>query len=88
MKTRTPEEIQASNLYHSYTRGWRDGAGWRAMRREFELHQDATLVAAYQEGYEEGKKAADESHNAASKKYKYQPDILRRNNWPIRVIRE
>jgi hypothetical protein len=88
MKTRTQEEIQAANLYHSYTRGWRDGAGWKAMRREFEVHPDETLIAAYREGYEAGSKASGAAHEEAGKKYSYQPDILRRNKWPIQGIRE
>ena len=58
-------------------RGWRDGAGMRAIRKEFETHPDVALKSAYQEGYSDGRDSASSASKFASSKYSYILNILR-----------
>ena len=73
----SPKSIQSANLFHSYMRGWRDGAGMKAIRKEFETHPDVSLKSAYEEGYSDGRDASSSASEYASRKYSYIPSILR-----------
>lgn len=72
---RTPEQIGASNKYHTWCRGWRDGAGMRPMREDHATHP--TLGATYNEAYASGRKAAQDMAAAAAARFGYTPSILR-----------
>lgn len=69
--------INSANLFHSYMRGWRDGAGMKAIRKEFETHSDVSIKSAYQDGYSDGRDSASSASEFASRKYSYIPSILR-----------
>lgn len=61
--------------FAAYLRGWSDGASAHAMRSEFTNH--ATLVAPYNEGCTDGRKARNMAHVAASEKYGVRVSVLR-----------
>ena len=73
--SRTPEQIEASNKFYTWTRGWRDGAGMRAIRPDHEAHP--TLGATYSEAYASGQQAARDASAAASIRFGFTPLILR-----------
>jgi hypothetical protein len=62
----TPEE-----LFQLYMRGWRDGAGGHAMRKD---HDD---ILEYEHGYSDGRIAWGVAAARACKKLKYEPSVLR-----------
>lgn len=70
----TKKEIEAGNRYHSYVRGWKDGAQPRVKNPAFEGHP---LERFYNQGYEDGRKAAGRAMLFAEKTFKYKPSILR-----------
>jgi hypothetical protein len=72
---RSAEEIDASNKYQSYVRGWTDGASVKAMRKEFKEHP--TLGSVYCDGYAAGYAARGQMTAAASKLFGHEPSILR-----------
>jgi hypothetical protein len=55
-----------------YMRGWRDGAGQRAMREEVHL-----TCPEYDTGYADGYEARQRASQRAAKRLKYKPSILR-----------
>ena len=65
----------SSNRYHSYIRGWKDGACSLAKRRKFVEH--ATLAADYRQGYADGNAARSMASRAATEFTGYAPTILR-----------
>lgn len=75
---RSPESIEAANLYHSYLKGWRDGAAFRTINPQFRDHENAKIRAAYEKGYSEGRVALNEAGRVASQSYGHVPSILRR----------
>lgn len=74
---KTPEEIAAANQWHSYMRGWKHGAGVKAMDPTFTGHSDVALRAAYEKGYTEARAAYNAAGARASELYGYEPSILR-----------
>jgi hypothetical protein len=64
-----PREWRPQEKYMLYARGFRDGAGVRAMQHEGH--------PSYDEGYAAGRKAANKAIDAYCKKIGYKPDILR-----------
>jgi hypothetical protein len=74
-RNRTKEDIDASNKYHTWCRGWRDGAGMRAMRPDHLAHP--TLGATYDEAYAHGQQAARDMAAVAATRFGYTPSILR-----------
>jgi hypothetical protein len=74
-RSRTPEEIDAANKYHTWCRGWRDGAGTRAMRPDHVAHP--TLGTTYNEAYAAGQEAARVMAVDASNRFGYTPSVLR-----------
>lgn len=75
LKNRSREEIDAANKYHTWCRGWRDGAGMRAMREDHLVHP--TLGTTYSEAYAAGQAAARVMAEQASARFGYTPSILR-----------
>lgn len=68
----------AGNMYHSYMRGWRDGAVCTAMRKEFtERAETDCLRMMYELGYSNGRNARADASEEASKVIGYTPSILR-----------
>jgi hypothetical protein len=71
-------ERLAAELYHSEFRGWRDGAGIRAMDPKFTEHPTRPdLKAAYELGYRRGTEDRREMSKTIASKYSYEPTILR-----------
>jgi hypothetical protein len=72
---RSEEEIDAANKYHTWCRGWRDGAGMRPMRENHSTHP--TLGATYDEAYACGQQEARDMAAIASARFNYTPSVLR-----------
>lgn len=72
---KTQEEIDAANKFHTWVRGYRDGFGCLAKRKEHVEHP--TLGDTYREAYDAGFVAGDEMRVAAAKRFGYEPSILR-----------
>lgn len=70
-------QIEAANLYHSYMRGWRDGATASAKRPEFETHADAEIREAYADGLNFGYASREVAVSRARIAYGHVPSILR-----------
>lgn len=66
--------VERANRYHAYMEGWRDGAGIRAMRSEFDGHR---LRVDYEDGYAAGAKARSVARDEASARYHHEPSIMR-----------
>ena|ERR1700689_4199290 len=62
-------------LFHSYMRGWRAGAGRKPKDPRYKGHP--TLEGIYEEGYLAGVNAAAYEEHAAAKRLNYSPSILR-----------
>lgn len=73
--TRTREQIDAANKYHTWIRGWRDGATGRAKRPDHANHP--TLGTTYNEAYMAGIHAAGAMSTEAAKRFGHVPSILR-----------
>jgi hypothetical protein len=61
--------------FMAFIKGWSDGAGIKAIRKEFENHP--TLRDDYICGYSEGRKARAAAHLAASERYGERIGIVR-----------
>lgn len=72
--SRTPEQIEAANRFHSYMRGWQDGAAMRSKREEFRAHR---LEEIYERGYGDGVAAFGMASASAGAAYEHRPSILR-----------
>lgn len=66
-----------ANQYRSYTQGWIDGAGVRAMKPQFTTHTDEKIKEEYVRGYTDGRDARAEATMRASERIGYEPSILR-----------
>jgi hypothetical protein len=65
-------------IYWSYRRGWRDGAGTRPLDEKFTKHKTREdLKAEYELGYTDGKAALDAAMGAACERIGHEPEILR-----------
>ncbi len=73
----TPEQVVAANRYHSYVRGWKDGAKHAIRRTAFTEHENTELRDAYVLGYQDGGVAVAKASEHAQDKYGYVPSILR-----------
>jgi hypothetical protein len=67
----------AGNQYLSYQKGWAAGAAVRAMDPAFLTHTDEKIVAAYNQGYSDGRLARSKALQDAADHYKYKVSILR-----------
>lgn len=67
----------ARSSWMTYMKGWRDGAGAKALDPKFTAHQDAHIVEAYTVGYKDGYKARGEASAIAAERYGYQPMVIR-----------
>ena len=74
-QSKTKENIDAANKYHTWIRGWRDGAGMRPMRPDHSTHP--TLGTTYNEAYAAGQQAARDIATTAATRFGYTPSILR-----------
>ncbi len=74
-RSRTKDDIDAANKYHTWCRGWRDGAGMRPMRPDHSAHP--TLGTTYDEAYAGGQQAARDMAAVAAARFGYTPSILR-----------
>jgi hypothetical protein len=63
--------------FHAYITGWYCGAGVKVIDRRFTEHERVDFRRLYNDGYEDGCKARVKAQNAACKKFKYTPNILR-----------
>lgn len=72
---RTPEQIDAANRYHTWVRGYRDGFGSLAKRKDHEQHP--TLGDVYREAYEAGHVAGNQMRTEAAARFGHEPSILR-----------
>jgi hypothetical protein len=67
----------AANLYHSYRRGWLDGAASRRKDPKFLHHPMPSLFLAYDKGYDDAGIAKDKALRGAMAAYGHEPSILR-----------
>jgi hypothetical protein len=72
---RTKEEIDAANRYHTWCRGWSDGASGRTPRADHKTHPE--LGTVYSDAYSAGFKARNEMREEATKRFGHTPSILR-----------
>lgn len=65
--------------FHSWHRGWKDGATSRVKNPDFQLPKqtEVAMVAEYEEGYEAGHKLANECRAVKMKAVGYTPNPLR-----------
>lgn len=66
---------EAREKYMTWMRGWWAGAGRRAIDQEISGHP--TLGALYNEAYSAGQKAGKAESEEASKRFGYEPLIVR-----------
>lgn len=71
------EQRERHERYMSYMRGWFDGAGRHAIRKELEDHPRDDLVSEYHRGYTEGQEAGRRASAKAARRLRYKPTILR-----------
>lgn len=71
--------LEQREAYMSYQRGWVDGAGHKADRREFTSHPKPHIRNAYTDGYREGFTARGRAMTSYARKHGYSPSILRDN---------
>lgn len=68
-------EPTAFEKYLAYMNGWRDAAGRRGLRRDFETHP--TLGEYYKAGVESGRESEKTAGAEAAEIYGYVPQIMR-----------
>ena len=71
------KSIDAANRYHSFMRGWNDGAKFSALNPAFMIHADLEIVAAYTAGYADGRLARHGASTVAQARYSHVPSVLR-----------
>lgn len=77
-KAAAAERRRKFELYHSFARGWSDGAGGKSTRREYEERTTrADLRETYERGYGEGQRARREANASFAAEVGYRPTILR-----------
>lgn len=69
---KTPEEVEASNLFASYQRGWRTSAKGRRPDVLFTEHRNPELAKAYQKGFDDQQVIAHAAFEKAAKDYGYE----------------
>lgn len=74
MSIPSAEQVEASNKFHSYTRGWKDGAAAKMKRPEFSGHR---LQGIYDRGYYAGEVARQGAVLWAQVAFGFTPSILR-----------
>lgn len=72
---RSPEEIDAANKYHTWVRGYRDGFGSLAKRKDHIDHPK--FGAVYLEAYDAGHDAGNKMREEAATRFGYVPSVLR-----------
>lgn len=78
MSVPTPDQMLASELFHSYERGWRDAANGVPSRREFTEHKTRPDIAsAYRRGHADGDHARATALQGAMAATSYVPTVLR-----------
>jgi len=68
-------EPTSFELFHSYMRGWRAGAGRKPKDSRYKGHP--TLQDIYEKGFIAGINSAVQEEQAAAKRLNYSPSILR-----------
>lgn len=74
---KTKEEIDAANQFHSFMRGWKDGAGTRAMDTKCTEHDNPLIRAAYSAGYKRAREDLNLVAQSAAEAYGYTISYLR-----------
>lgn len=80
---KTPEEASKWELHITYSRGVRDGAGSRVMRKAYMDHQREDLRATYTRGYVLGQKLVYAAIMAHAAEIGYVPNVLRAMGAPL-----
>jgi hypothetical protein len=71
------EDPRPGTLFHSYRKGWICGARFGALDPKFTEHEDATIKAEYERGWEDGRIANRDAMQAASERMGYKPSVIR-----------
>lgn len=74
---KTVEEMNAANRWQAYMKGWKAGAGVKAMDPMIEQHPDNDLRKAYSLGYADGRIAHNNAGTRATELFGYTPSVLR-----------
>lgn len=74
---KSQDEIDASNQYASFMKGWVDGARVTATHTLFTEHTSQLIRDAYNAGYTAGRAARNKAAEDASRTYGYTPSVLR-----------
>ena len=74
---KTQSQIDASNQYEAYQRGWTAGASVRAMDPAAEHHANFLIRDAYHQGYTDGRHARNQALHNAALKYRHERSVLR-----------
>lgn len=74
---KTQQEIDAANQFHSFMKGWRAGAGSKAMDPKFTEHDNKLIVDAYNAGYKRGRVDMNIAAQSAAEAYGYTISYLR-----------
>lgn len=73
----TENNTDAGNQWQAYVRGWRCGAKGGVPDDRLLRSASRKVALAYQDGYNEGRRAANVAAHAASLRYGYAPSPLR-----------
>lgn len=76
-KKKTQKDIDAGNQWQAYRMGWTKGSNVSAMDPKLTEHDNPLIVAAYNLGYTDGRRARNEALTAAETRYGYKQEILR-----------
>lgn len=74
MTVPTKEQVEAANNFHSYRKGWTDGASGKVMDANFNA---SPYVKIYLKGYNEGYLVRKKALGKAESKYGHIPSIMR-----------
>lgn len=77
MSTPTPPQVTAANMWQTYMKAWRHGAGAKPLDPVFTHHDNSAIVHAYLDGYKAGREAAGAAAQLAGERFGYVPTILR-----------
>ena len=69
--------VDAGNQFHSFMKGWKDGASSRAMDPKATEHENPLIRAAYDAGYGKARKDLNAVAEEAAKTYGYTISVLR-----------
>lgn len=73
----TNVDVQASEKYQSYLKGFRDAVGMKPIDPKFQTNAKAYIAELYAEGWAAGRKASHEAASVASTRSGHRPTILR-----------